>query len=65
MQHLDVKVARPLKARDVADARPGDSVPGFRDQRTFSAMWRAASAGERALVVGAPVALVFAVMVAQ
>ena len=40
------------------------TTPGFRDSRSFAAMWRAASAGERALVVGAPVALVFAVMVA-
>jgi hypothetical protein len=40
-----------------------DEAPGFSDSRTFSAMWRAASLGERALVIGAPALLVLAVLV--
>ena len=38
--------------------------PGFRDSRSFRAMWRAASVGERALVIAAPALLVFAVVIA-
>ena len=39
------------------------TTPGFSDTRSFRAMWRAASPGERALFVGAPALLVFAVLV--
>lgn len=38
-------------------------VPGFRDARGALEMWRAASFGERALVLGAPLLLVIAINV--
>lgn len=39
------------------------NAPGFSDTRTFGEFWRAASLRERALFIGAPLALVIAVMV--